>query len=59
MILSLARTLGLYVVAEGVETVEQLRRLDELCCALGQGFHLGRPAAAEDVWVTPAPLLTA
>jgi EAL domain-containing protein (putative c-di-GMP-specific phosphodiesterase class I) len=59
MILSLARTLDLHVVAEGVETAEQLRRLDQLGCALVQGFHLGRPAPAEDVWVTSAPLLTA
>jgi diguanylate cyclase (GGDEF)-like protein/PAS domain S-box-containing protein len=37
-ILSLASTLGLNVVAEGIETREQLARLIELGCAKGQGF---------------------
>jgi diguanylate cyclase len=39
----LASGLGLRVVAEGVENVEQLDRLREYGCDLGQGFLLGRP----------------
>jgi EAL domain-containing protein (putative c-di-GMP-specific phosphodiesterase class I) len=37
------------VVAEGVETGEQLVLLEEYGCDLVQGFYLGRPAPAETV----------
>jgi len=47
MILSLARALGLRVVAEGVETVGQRDRLRSLGCDLMQGFYFGRPMPAE------------
>jgi diguanylate cyclase (GGDEF)-like protein len=46
-VVGLARTLGLGVVAEGVETAEQAVRLRELGCSLGQGFYFGRPQSAE------------
>jgi EAL domain-containing protein (putative c-di-GMP-specific phosphodiesterase class I) len=46
MILELGRTLGLQVVAEGIETGEQLELLRSLGCEYGQGFLLGRPAPA-------------
>ena len=46
-ILSLGRGLGMRVVAEGIETEEQARRLLALGCERGQGWHLGRPAPAE------------
>ena len=46
-VVGLAHALRLRVVAEGVETVEQAGRLRELGCELGQGYHFGRPAAAE------------
>ena len=42
-ILALGRSLGLTVVAEGIETDEQLRMLRRLGCELGQGYLLGRP----------------
>ena len=42
-LLHLAEVLGLEVVAEGVETEEQLASLAELGCPLAQGYHLGRP----------------
>ncbi len=42
-IVSLARGLGMDVVAEGVETSEQHHRLHVLGCTLGQGFLFGRP----------------
>ena len=42
-VVSLADRLGLPVVAEGVETEEQLAALRDLGCALAQGYHLGRP----------------
>jgi diguanylate cyclase (GGDEF)-like protein len=43
MIIELARTLGVTVIAEGIEAQEQVAALVALECDLGQGFHLGRP----------------
>jgi EAL domain-containing protein (putative c-di-GMP-specific phosphodiesterase class I) len=37
------------VVAEGVETGEQLVMLEEYGCDMVQGFYLGRPAPADTV----------
>jgi diguanylate cyclase (GGDEF)-like protein len=54
MIKELGETLGLQVVAEGIETSEQLRLVHELGCELGQGFLLGRPASAPSLAATPA-----
>jgi diguanylate cyclase (GGDEF)-like protein/PAS domain S-box-containing protein len=48
-ILSLARALGRFVVAEGVETEEQRRFLEEQHCPLIQGFLLARPMPVADV----------
>jgi EAL domain-containing protein (putative c-di-GMP-specific phosphodiesterase class I) len=45
MILDLARTLELEVIAEGIETAVQLAALRELGAELGQGYLLGRPSA--------------
>ena len=42
-ILSLAQSLDMEVVAEGVETEDQLRLLRQLHCAYAQGYHLSRP----------------
>ena len=43
MIIELARTLGVAVIAEGIETQDQTDALVALECDYGQGFHLGRP----------------
>jgi diguanylate cyclase (GGDEF)-like protein len=43
MMIELARTLGLQVVAEGIESAEELEALRELQCDFGQGFYLGPP----------------
>jgi diguanylate cyclase (GGDEF)-like protein/PAS domain S-box-containing protein len=45
-IIALAHGLGKTVVAEGVETADQLAALRELGCDLAQGFHVGRPQPA-------------
>ncbi len=48
-IIDLAHNLGLRTVAEGIERPNQLVRLRDMRCDLGQGFHVGRPMPAEDV----------
>ncbi len=40
--------LSLPVIATGVESHEELTKLQSLGCAMAQGFYLGRPAAAAD-----------
>jgi diguanylate cyclase (GGDEF)-like protein/PAS domain S-box-containing protein len=47
--LAFARALGLTVVAEGIETEEQLLAVRRLRCDAGQGFHLARPMPAEQL----------
>jgi diguanylate cyclase (GGDEF)-like protein/PAS domain S-box-containing protein len=42
-IIMLARNMGKDVVAEGIETVEQLARLQTLNCTYGQGYLFSRP----------------
>jgi EAL domain-containing protein (putative c-di-GMP-specific phosphodiesterase class I) len=45
-VVDLAHKLGLRVVAEGVETVEELRAVGAMGCDEVQGFLLGRPGSA-------------
>jgi diguanylate cyclase (GGDEF)-like protein len=48
-IIALGHSLGLSVVAEGVETVEQLEYLADRSCDIVQGFLFGRPMEAARV----------
>ncbi len=48
-VLALARAHGLKVVAEGVETAEQLERLIALDCDSAQGYYFARPGPLADV----------
>jgi EAL domain-containing protein (putative c-di-GMP-specific phosphodiesterase class I) len=54
-LLTLAHSLGLMAVAEGVETEAQLRWLRDLGCGVGQGFYFARPQPAAEI----APILAA
>ena len=47
--ISAVRDLGLNVVAEGVETEEQMEFLRTNLCNLAQGYLLGRPVPADEV----------
>jgi diguanylate cyclase (GGDEF)-like protein/PAS domain S-box-containing protein len=48
MIVDLGRLLAAGVVAEGIETPEQLQLLQEIGCPMGQGFLLGPPEPAAE-----------
>ncbi|WP_263732405.1 putative bifunctional diguanylate cyclase/phosphodiesterase [Cellulomonas sp. SG140] len=47
-----AHSAGLQVVAEGVETAAQMVALRAMGCDLAQGFHIARPAPADEVSVS-------
>jgi EAL domain-containing protein (putative c-di-GMP-specific phosphodiesterase class I) len=48
-IIALGHNLGLKVVAEGVETEEQIRYLSENLCDELQGYYFGMPMPAHDI----------
>jgi diguanylate cyclase (GGDEF)-like protein len=48
-IIAMAHSIGMRVVAEGVESVEQLELLRQRNCDLAQGFLLARPMRAAEV----------
>ncbi|MFK4489749.1 EAL domain-containing protein [Bradyrhizobium sp. USDA 336] len=53
-IVQLAKTLKLSIVAEGVESSEQVRRLQSLGIPLGQGFHFSKPVPLANLsWQAP------
>jgi diguanylate cyclase (GGDEF)-like protein/PAS domain S-box-containing protein len=47
--IGLARTLGADMIAEGVETEQQLALLKSWGCGAAQGYYFARPAGVEDV----------
>ena len=48
-IIGLGRTLGLRLVAVGVENSDQRRQLQEMDCDMAQGFHFATPLAADAI----------
>jgi hypothetical protein len=48
-IIAMGHELGLAVVAEGIESQEQVDRLGVLGCDYGQGYFIGRPMSAKQV----------
>ena len=48
-IVSMGRSLRLTVLAEGVETSEQLAQLRKMGCDMAQGYHFSRPLLAAGV----------
>jgi EAL domain-containing protein (putative c-di-GMP-specific phosphodiesterase class I) len=47
LITALARKMNLKAIAEGIETVRQAERLQELGCECGQGFYFSQPIEAK------------
>jgi diguanylate cyclase (GGDEF)-like protein len=48
-IIRMGKTLGLGLVAEGVENADQAERLQSLGCRFAQGFYFSRPVPAEEI----------
>ena len=48
-VIGMGENLRMQVVAEGVETLEQLEFLREHRCPVGQGYYFSRPLVAEDL----------
>jgi len=48
-VVTMAHGLGMDVVAEGIETEEQLQYLNSLNCGRGQGYFLSKPQSAENI----------
>jgi predicted signal transduction protein with EAL and GGDEF domain/DNA-binding response OmpR family regulator len=57
-IIALARSLGLRVVAEGVETLRQMEVLHRLGCSVMQGFLFSKPLPPDDLerWIAQTVL---
>lgn len=55
---ALAKDLGIGLVAEGVESAEDLATLRSLGCEFGQGFYICKPRSADVVthWLTSRPV---
>ena len=53
LIVGLAHTLGLDVVAEGTETAAQVEYLAALGCGYAQGYYFSRPVAPEAIQTQP------
>jgi diguanylate cyclase (GGDEF)-like protein len=46
-IVTMAESLGMQVIAEGIETEEQLAALTAIQCSMGQGYLIAKPMPAE------------
>jgi diguanylate cyclase (GGDEF)-like protein/PAS domain S-box-containing protein len=49
-IIELSHALGSRVIAEGVETADQLAQLQELGCTLAQGHYFAKPLTTNSLW---------
>lgn len=48
-VVALAKSLNVAVIAEGIETEEQLRLLEEMGCRQGQGYLFSKPLPADEM----------
>lgn len=56
IIIMLGKELNMQVVAEGVETEEQVAFLRSNACDIFQGFYFSRPVSAQEIFALPAPI---
>jgi diguanylate cyclase (GGDEF)-like protein len=47
-ILALSHSLGYTVIAEGIETEEQFKMLQEMSCDIGQGYYFSKPLPSDE-----------
>jgi diguanylate cyclase (GGDEF)-like protein len=50
MVIELARSLGMEIIAEGVESEEQAEQLREMGCDLAQGYYFAEPLPPEEAY---------
>jgi diguanylate cyclase (GGDEF)-like protein len=48
-VVGLGRACGMRSLAEGVETADELRLVEDLGCTFAQGYHIARPMPADEV----------
>lgn len=53
MLIDLSNKLGMQVVAEGIESEAQAKRLQEFGCYVGQGYYFARPSDAVSITRLP------
>lgn len=49
VIINLAKSLGMTIIAEGIETATQLNKLRALGCHYGQGYYFSRAVKADEI----------
>ena len=49
-IIAMAKAVNKNVIAEGIETVEQLDILKELGCNVGQGYFISKPKISKQLY---------
>jgi EAL domain-containing protein (putative c-di-GMP-specific phosphodiesterase class I) len=53
--IAMAQSLGIEVIAEGIETTGQRDLLAYMGCRYGQGYLLGRPTPSKELWLSETP----
>ena len=48
-IVLLGKTLGKAIIAEGIETADEMEQLRQMGCSVGQGFYMSRPLAPQRI----------
>jgi EAL domain-containing protein (putative c-di-GMP-specific phosphodiesterase class I) len=48
-LVTLAINLGMTVVAEGIESPDQVALLQAVECEFAQGYHFGKPMSADEI----------
>ena len=50
-VIALAKTFGMRVLAEGIETEDQFNLLQDMGCDLGQGYFMSKPVPSEKLYI--------